>query len=504
MKHTDTVILEKHKIIKITLLVSAFLSIIFLDQTGVAVILATIQKQLILSNTAIAWIMNSYMLALSVFLLLFARLSDSIGIKNVFCAGILLFMLASIGCALSNSAAWLIINRTLQGVGASMSYATYLLIFSHEIPKKDRGRVLGTAAAFAAIFLALGPLIGGFFSAIISWRYLFWLNVPICLVCFYFAASVCNRDDNVSKRLLADKLGLVMYLLAIVGIIFFFMEGSTLGWISPYIVIAIIGALIFFIMFIRYEKHQKEPLVDISLFKNKVFSTSIIILFGNYACVTSIAFWALWLEQTLGYSPLMAGIALLPAGVPYVLSSRIGGILYDRYGAKIPLLIGSTLFLVGLVEMAIVAPTLQYIWFMFGMVLVGLGWGFVRPCAILLGLNSVPAPQKSMATGIISTMRQLGAAVGFALVYAVISTYRHILLMDIIRQNKLNISTDRLSYLIAHLHKHPSLMHLVHTINMAYTQAFSLGLLVVSSLAMLNLILMIRCLDPAPVKEVAL
>ncbi len=310
-------IAEKDKIFKITLVISAFLSMIFLDQTAVGVTLASIQKELVLSASTIAWIMNAYMITLSAFLLLFARLSDSIGIKNLFCAGILIFLLASLGCAVSNSGAGLIINRGLQGIGASMEYATYLLIFNNQVPANKRGKVLGKSAAFAAVFLALGPLIGGFFSNVISWRYLFWLNVPICLVCFYFAISACNKDSHPVNHAFLDKLGLLIYLFAMTGLIFFLMEGPTLGWTNPAILISLISSLLFFTLFVYHEKRQRQPLIEMALFKNKEFFASVLILFGNYACITTMAFWALWIEQVLGYSPLMTGVALLPAGVPF-------------------------------------------------------------------------------------------------------------------------------------------------------------------------------------------
>ena len=491
---------KNNNVFKITLVISAFLSMIFLDQTAVGVTLATIQKQLLLSSSTIAWIMNIYMIALSAFLLLFARLSDSVGIKNIFCAGILLFMLASLGCAVSNSAAELIISRGLQGIGASMGYATYLLIFNYQVPQKDRGKVLGTSAAFAAIFLALGPLIGGFFSTIMSWRCLFWFNVPICLFCFYFAISACKKHCHSPHFVLADKVGLFYYLIFLMGFIVFLMEGSTLGWISSYILMALIISAIFFILFIYHEKRHSQPLIELSLFKNKIFCTGVIILFFNYACVTSMVFWPLWLEQVLSYSPLLAGIALLPVGMPYIVTSRLGGALYDRYGARLPLLIGSSLFLFGLLEMALAVMSLQYLWFMIGMLLIGLGWGFVRPCAILLSLNSVDPSQKSMATGVISTMRQLGAAVGFALVYAVISTYQHFSLLNIIRQHKLNISTNQLSFFMDHIHHYPSLVYLVSSVNTVHTQGLSLGLFIISLLAMINLILVIKYLKSRAVK----
>lgn len=491
MKHISNPT-ERARILKITMVISAFLSMIFLDQTGVSVTLPSIQKELAISSAAISWSMTAYFLGLSAFLLFFARLSDAVGIKNIFCTGITLFMLASIGCGAADSAASLIASRTLQGIGASMGYATYLLIFNYQVPPQQRGKVLGTSAAFGAIFLALGPLIGGYFSTMISWRYLFWLNVPICLACLYFAITACNKDENKSDHWLADKSGLVIYLAAIIGLIFPLMEGVNYSWTNPFVVASILGSLFLFALFAWHEKYQREPLIEIDLFKNKIFSASIMILFGNYACVTTIVFWALWLQQVLGYSALKAGIALLPAGIPYIITSKVGGALYDRHGARLPLMIGSIFFLAGFMEMTLVLRFMEYKWFMIGMLLMGIGWGFVRPCAILSALNSVPPSHKSMATGMISTMRQLGAAVGFAATYAVISTTQYMLLRFIISSYKLDISVQQLNSIITHASSNQHLMKLLPMVKMANTHALAIGMAVIGILALLNLLLVMK------------
>jgi len=155
------------------------------------------------------------------------------------------------------------------------------------------------------------------------------------------------------------------------------------------------------------------------------------------------------------------------------------------------LLIGSTIFLIGFIEMAVAAHLMQYPWFMLGMVLFAIGWGFVRPCAILSALNSVPPSHKSMASGMISTMRQLGAALGFALVYAAISTYQHAALLKIIKQQHLTITVQKLNSLITHTQTNPAFIHLIPAIKTAHTQALVLGLAVASVLALAKLILVI-------------
>ena len=312
------------------------------------------------------------------------------------------------------------------------------------------------------------------------------------MACIYFVITAYNQDIGKSNTILADKLGLAIYLPAIIGIVFFLMEGPTYGWTNPYIISSIIATLIFSILFFLHEKQQANPLVDISLFKNTRFSSSCMILFFNYACVTSIAFWALWLAQVWELSPLKTGLSLLPVGIPYIFSAKIAGKLYDTYGAQFPLMMGSILFLAGFIIMTLATFLMNYLLFILGMLLVGIGWGFVRPCAILSALNSVAISHKSMASGIISTMRQLGAAMGFALIYAVISTYKHHFLSIIIRQNKLTLSEYQLNSLITITSTNSSLLHLIHLIKNVNTQALAFGLTVIILLALLKLIIIIK------------
>ena len=253
--------ISKYKQIGIVAIIAAFLAMIFLDETGVAVTIASIQRDLGLSSTLTSWIVNAYLLSLSAFILLFARMSDSLGIKQLFSLGIIIFAFASVSCALSFSGMMLIISRAVQGIGASLGLATYILILDKEIPKEKRGKALGTSAALGAIFLSAGPLIGGFFSSILSWRYIFWINLPVCLICLiitYFATKKCASSFSFIKKF--DAVGLIIYMIAVVSIVFALMEGSRFGWETYWILGLIVLSFVCFLCFLFFRTLEEKSI----------------------------------------------------------------------------------------------------------------------------------------------------------------------------------------------------------------------------------------------------
>ena len=205
----------------------------------------------------------------------------------------------------------------------------------------------------------------------------------------------------------------------------------------------------------------------------------------------SIVFWALWLQHSLGFSALLTGFALLPAAVPYIITSKIGGTLLDRYSPRLPLIIGTITFFIGLLWITICAPFANYYLFLVGMLFFGAGWGMIRPCGILSAINSVPPAHKSMASGILNTLRQFGAGLGFAIIYAVISTSYNYMLKKIISSNHLSISVHKESTLIALHTNNPVYTHLISTLRHSYTISFTFGMIAACVFALLNVILAI-------------
>ncbi len=406
----------------ILIAMTVFLSMIFIDETGVAVTLPSIQSSLMLANIDVQWVMNGMFLSLAVLVLGSGKLADHIGYRRVFTWGVFVFLIASLVCAFSHSGSTLIFGRVLQGISASMMIATYAVLISLIFPENERGIALGTCASIASIFLATGPFIGGALAHYLSWRGIFLINIPIGLLCLYFVYQCIEKDKiqvDVSNRF--DYVGFTLFTTGFTALIYAFMQAINFGWGSSFIVCLFCAAAILLTAFITFERRKKNPLVHLSLFKNRHFFAGNIILLCTQVVVMSLTYWAIWLQLSLHFSPLMAGIGLLPAGLPILITARWGGALLDKFGPRRPITIGTTIVLIGMIWIVATAHFENYWLAMIGFLAYGIGAPFIISPAIATVLGSVEANARGMASGILNTMRQLGASLCFAIVGVVIT-----------------------------------------------------------------------------------
>ncbi len=475
---------------------------IFLDQSGVGVTLPTMQHDLNLTTIESQWVMNAFFLTLSVLLLFCGRLSDHLGYRRVFLSGLLIFLLASIICASATNGLWIIFGRALQGVGGSLALSTYLILLSRMIPVESRGKALGLCAAFGSLFLSSGPLIGGFFSQVLSWRWIFIINIPIVVICIFltFIAIPAERDAGIKESF--DLTGLLFFILPLTSLVVALMEGSAWGWGNGYIIALFIISASTAVIFCYIERRKRLPLLKLQLFRGRLFFSGNIILLCTQAGALAMVFWALWLQKSLGFSPLKTGVALLPAGLPYIIASRWGGGLLDKYGPKVPLVIGTTLFFVGNLWVALAAPFADYKLLFLGLVIFGIGWGFIIPCGILTVMGSVKAEEHGMGSGVLNTMRQLGGCLGLAIVGAIITSYNNFKLGNFLRGNPdyTNVSVHQVNRLLIHAsQKIPNLdlekLRFLKEVAMkTYTKAFAFGVCSVTFLALISLLLAVFCI----------
>jgi len=399
---------------------SVFLSMIFIDETGVAVTLPTIQSHLNMTDISIQWVMNGFFLPLCVFVLFAGKISDHLGARKVFILGITIFIGASVLCSFAMSGTLLILGRVIQGFGGSLLLATYAVLISNTFPANERGVALGTCASVASVFLAIGPFIGGLFSHYLSWRAIFFINLPLGIACWYFIKQGVTADIPSSKDRF-DLFGLVLFVVGFTALVFALMQAANYGWNSGITVSLIVIAALLFPVFCYWEFKHKNPLANIRMFAIKEFTAANIILLCTQVVVMSITYWAIWLQISLGYSPLLAGIALLPAGLPILVMARIGGKWLDKSGAKMPIGLGSVIVLFGLFWLTLVAHTENYWLACVGFLAYGIGAPLIISPAIAAVLGSVQPEHRGMASGMLNTMRQLGAALCFAIVGVVIT-----------------------------------------------------------------------------------
>lgn len=411
----------------IILAITLFLCMIFIDEASVAITLPHIQRDFHLSFVMTQWVMNALFLPLSVLVLFGGKLSDLLGSRKTFTYGMLIFWVASLICTISPNGVVLIIGRVLQGVGASLLLATYAILISQVFSNNERGMALGSCASYAAIFLAFGPLLGGAIAHYLNWRVVFALNLPLAPFILALVYKSINKDVvDVRAKEAIDYKGLALFLFGFTALIFSLMQAVEYGWSSAIIQTLLVFSMILLGFFIWSALKSKAPIADLTLFKIKPFLAGNIILLCTQVVVMCLTYWAIWLQHSLGMSAIMAGIGLLPAGLPIFITGKLGGIWLDRYGPKRPIVFGSIVVLIGMLILAFTAYEQNYWLAFFGFLGYGIGAPFIISPAIATVLNSVPDQKKGMAAGMLNTMRQLGAALCFGVVGVVITNIMHV------------------------------------------------------------------------------
>jgi EmrB/QacA subfamily drug resistance transporter len=393
----------------------AILGVILLDETVVGVALPTVQRDLGMSEVASHWVVNVYMLVLAAFAAAAGKSGDIVGHKTVVFAGLLIFGLASLACGFAQSGAWLIAARGAQGIGAAIIFPTSLAMITIAFPEHQRGLALGIFGAIGTVFLALGPLVGGFLTDVLSWRWIFWINPPIVLAIGLIVAMTWIEPPRTGASERIDWTGLVLLVSGLFSVIFATMQGPEWGWSSPLVApLLAVGALLL-CAFVIIERRTTAPLIEVTLFANPTFSAcNLAILSAQFTKMAVFVFGALYLQDALDMTPLMAGLALLPTVAPQPFTAPLAGQAADRYGARWPTLGGLALMFVGLAWTGLAMPWNSY-WLIFpGLLLWGLSMAFLFVPPQRAVMSSVPASEQGQAGGIAMSSQLLGATVGMA------------------------------------------------------------------------------------------
>jgi EmrB/QacA subfamily drug resistance transporter len=411
----------RRNLVLIICCVSVFLA--GLDTSILNVALPSIQYDFRASISDAQWTLDAYTLVIASLLMLSSSTADRVGRRRIFQIGVSLFTLGSLLCSLAPSITWLIVFRMMQAVGGSMLNPVAMSIISNTfIEPSERARAIGVWGGVGGISLAAGPILGGFLVSSIGWRSIFWVNVPIGIVVVLLTARFVleskaphpRRFDPVGQVLVIALLGLLIY-----GII----EVPSYGWTSFEILACLIGAAICLVGFIAYERVRQEPLIDIRFFRSAPFSGASVIAVCTFTALGGFSILnTLYLQDILQFSPLQAGIAFLPMAAFLAISSPISGRVVGRYGARRSLLIGGIAIAIAGLFAAILYNHLPFIGLLVCYALVGSGVGWINASISNTALSGMPRSQAGAAAGIASTMRQLGQALGVAIIGSVIAS----------------------------------------------------------------------------------
>jgi EmrB/QacA subfamily drug resistance transporter len=400
------------------------LFMIMLDNTVVNVALPSIQRDLGIGLSELEWTVNAYALTFAVLMLSGGKLADFFGRRRVFLIGLAIFTLSSLACGLATTGGTLIGARTLQGVGAAIMMPATLSIISATFPPHQRGMAIGIWAGVSAMALAIGPLIGGLITEHIDWSWIFFLNVPIGILGIVVSALVIDesRDTSADQRL--DIPGLIASAVALFALTFALIEANAYGWGDPVILGLFALSAVAFAAFVWLELHQRSPMLDLSLFRSSTFAgANVVALLVTLAMFGVFFFMSIYMQNVLGYSATKTGAAFLPMTVLIILIAPAAGRFSDRIGSRWLMTAGMTCLTVALVVFSRLGLDSGFWDIAPGLVVGGLGMGLVMTPLTAAALGSVPVAKSGVGSGVLNTFRQVGGALGIAVMGAIVASY---------------------------------------------------------------------------------
>ena len=387
---------------------------ILLDNTIVNVALPAIQRGLRVSPGNLEWTVNAYVLALASLIILGGALGDRYGRKRLFLVGLVIFTVFSAACALSRSDAALILNRGLQGAGAAIMAPLSLSILIDAYPPERRTTAIGIWASVAGLGFGAGPIVGGVLIQLSGWPAVFWVNVPIGIAGFVLAWAEVRESRDPGARPL-DPVGTILISLGLFLLTFALIETNVHHWLSRYTLSLGAGAFAALAAFLVHEARTPHPMVPLGLFRSRVFSAANAVYALAYASLASVFFFVtLYFQNVKGWSALETGLSWIPLNAPFLAVAPFAGRIVKRWGAVWPVAGGVVLAGVSTVGLFFLDARSSYstVWPCY--VLIGLGYGLLVPAVSAAAMATVPADHSGVGSGILNSARQVGAAVGLA------------------------------------------------------------------------------------------
>lgn len=397
--------------------VSILLSTI--DATIVNVALPTLVHDLNSNFPTVQWVVLSYLLTQATLMLGIGRLGDMIGKKNLFIPGFIVFTIGSILCGLAPTVYWLIIFRVLQAVGAALLLALGMAIITEAFPPTERGKALGLSGTIISVGIVLGPTLGGLLIDAFSWRWIFFVNVPVGIIGTLVGLRFIPNFKPVGRQKF-DYFGAVTLFVSLLALLLALTWGQQLGFSEPPILLMFLGWSIFLILFIIIEWQTNDPMIDLKIFRNNLFSVGLVTGFITFVAIAgSIILMPFYLEIVLGYSTRQVGLLLAIVPIFMAVIAPASGTISDRFGTRPMTVIGLLALLVGYYAMSTLDADTTALGYVLRLLPVGIGMGIFQSPNNSAIMGSVPRGRLGIASGLLSISRVLGQTTGVAVLGAV-------------------------------------------------------------------------------------
>jgi EmrB/QacA subfamily drug resistance transporter len=399
------------------------LFIVGLDTTIVNVALPSIGRDFHAPVSGLQWTIDAYLLVIASLLMLSGSTADRVGRRRVFQTGLAIFTLGSLACSLAPGLGWLVGFRAMQAVGGSMLNPVAMAIVTNTFTEPgERAKAIGMWGSVFGLSVALGPVIGGALVDSVGWRGVFWVNIPVGIAALVLTALFVPESKAARGRR-PDPFGQILIITLLGTVSYAIIEGPEYGWGSARILACLVVAVASLAAFFCYEPRRKEPLVDLRFFRSLPFSGAAVTAVTGLCAFAGFLFLiTLYLQDVRGYRPLIAGLFLLPMAVVMAASAPMAGRMIARRGTRVPLLIAGTGTAAGglmLVFLTAHSP----VWYVLVCCLVfGIGQGWLNAPITNNAVSGMPRSQAGVAAGIASTSRQVGSALGVAIMGSVLAT----------------------------------------------------------------------------------
>ena len=410
-----------------TLAAVAFgLFMIMLDNTVVNVALPSIERDLHVSIASLEWIVTAYALTFAALLVTGGKLADMFGRRRIFVVGIAVFTLSSLACGLAPSAGFLIGARAVQGIGAALMNPATLSIITATFPPKERGQAIGIWAGVSALALAIGPLAGGLIVDNINWNWIFFINVPVGVAGIVASRIFITESRDTSHEQSIDLPGLATSGLGLFALTYGLIEGNQHGWSSAEIVSLFVAAVVLLAGFVLIERRRRLPMFDLSLFRSGAFAganfVALLVSLGMFGVFFYIS---LYLQNILRFSPTKAGAAFLPMTMLIILVAPIAGRASDRIGSRWLMGTGMSILGVSLLLYQRVGLHSDFWTLLPAMLLGGVGMALTMSPMTAAAMGAVPVDKAGVGSGVLNSFRQVGGAMGIAVMGAIVASYVH-------------------------------------------------------------------------------
>jgi EmrB/QacA subfamily drug resistance transporter len=399
-------------------------SMAFIDSSALDVAASALQLDLGLNGSQLLWVVNAYLLFLSALILVGGSLGDRYGRKRVFMIGILLFTGASMACGFAQDANFLILARSIQGIGGALMVPGSLAIVSAYFPPDQRGRAIGTWSTFSTLTTLGGPIIGGWLAGQGLWRAVFFINLPLAAIALY--TLITRVPESRTERTAEGRLDIPGTALATIGLAaltFGFLQAPDYGLGDPRVFGALALGVITLVLFVVVEARSTHPMMPLKLFRSHTFSgANLLTLFLYAALRVAPFFFILNLIQVQGYPPEVAGSTFLPFSILLALMSRWSGGLIDRIGARIPLIVGPAITAVGFALMAVPGitsgPDQYWVTYFPAVIVLGVGMGITVAPLTTAVMGSAPQGSTGVASGINNAVARTAGVLAVAIIGA--------------------------------------------------------------------------------------